>query len=159
MAKAPNEAGQQSKEATPVPETQGTSTKRAMRASVSSSKLSAAEYQNNRSLAESLAMSLSYGKEYMDENPLIGEPGNFILSKSNDKLQARPLSQSQASKAGPTQRETPAPTPPPIKTDVPSAFSSKKSAKGGDKSPTTPGSSTKDKAKRRKSRSAISPTT
>ncbi|KAI9762835.1 MAG: Mediator of RNA polymerase II transcription subunit 6 [Chaenotheca gracillima] len=40
-----------------------------------------------RSISESLAMSLRYGGEYMDENPLTGEPGSFVLSSSQQHLQ------------------------------------------------------------------------
>jgi mediator of RNA polymerase II transcription subunit 6 len=38
-----------------------------------------------RSLEHSFALSLRYGGEYMDEAPLAGEPGSFILSASQGK--------------------------------------------------------------------------
>lgn len=30
-----------------------------------------------------------YGHEYMDENPLQGEPGNFVFASTNEALEAR----------------------------------------------------------------------
>lgn len=40
--------------------------------------------QDTKTLAESFALLSRYGDEFMDENPLVGEPGSFILSKSGD---------------------------------------------------------------------------
>ena len=39
--------------------------------------------QESRMLAESFNMTLRHESEYMDDNPLVGEPGSFILSSSN----------------------------------------------------------------------------
>lgn len=107
------------------------------------------EYQGLQLLAESYALSSHYGKEYMDENPLVGEPGSFILSKSREAGPAVP------------QPQTRAPAPPKLATSsdvkpavVPSPV--KKSAKGAEKSPISPG--TKEKKQRRKSKAA-GPTT
>lgn len=40
--------------------------------------------QDTRALAESFSLLSRYGDEFMDENPLVGEPGSFILSRSGD---------------------------------------------------------------------------
>lgn len=108
------------------------------------------EYQGLQLLAESYNFSSRYGKEYMDENPLVGEPGSFILSKSRE--------------AGPAvahpQAKAPAPpklaTSPDVKPTV-MPLPGKKSAKGAEKSPVSPG--TKEKKQRRKSKAAGSTTT
>jgi mediator of RNA polymerase II transcription subunit 6 len=44
----------------------------------------ASTFQDTRTLAESLNLFLRYEDEYMDETPLVGEPGSFILSKAHD---------------------------------------------------------------------------
>lgn len=40
--------------------------------------------QDTRTLAESFNLLSRYGEEFMDENPLVGEPGCFILSRAGD---------------------------------------------------------------------------
>ena len=40
--------------------------------------------QDTRTLAESFNLLSRYGEEFMDENPLVGEPGSFILSRAGD---------------------------------------------------------------------------
>lgn len=40
--------------------------------------------QDTRTLAESFNLLSRYGDEFMDESPLVGEPGSFILSRSGD---------------------------------------------------------------------------
>lgn len=42
-----------------------------------------------QALFESFGQYLSYGNEYMDENPLVGEPGSFVFSTSRQSVQAR----------------------------------------------------------------------
>jgi mediator of RNA polymerase II transcription subunit 6 len=123
----------------------------------------APDFQDTRTLLESINMSLRYGKEYMNEVPLVGEPGNFRLSKAKEAVAPPSAGASQvthsASQPASAKKASPAPSPPPppppIQTDV-SAVASKKSAKGTEKSPTTPASG--QKAKRRKSKPAISAT-
>lgn len=39
---------------------------------------------DTRNLIEAFGLLSRYGDEYMDENPLVGEPGSFILSKTNE---------------------------------------------------------------------------
>lgn len=40
--------------------------------------------QDTITLGESFSLLAKFGDEYMDESPLVGEPGSFILSKSGD---------------------------------------------------------------------------
>lgn len=136
---------QQSKEGTPVPDTQ--SQAKTSKAPSTSKALSAGDRQAARLMAESFALSIRYGNEYMDENPLVGEPGSFILSKSHEQAQTQP----QAQPPNRTPKASAPPTPRPKITVPPTT--ARKASKGGEKSPTTPG--TKDKsAKRRKSKAA-----
>ena len=86
--------------------------------------------------AETLANRARWGNEYMDEHPLVGEPGNFVIHKVNE-VQG-------------TQRKgiaLPALT---IKTDIASAVN--KREKGGEKSPLSP-TGTGASKKRKKDRS------
>ncbi|MCJ1265143.1 Mediator of RNA polymerase II transcription subunit 6 [Lobaria immixta] len=142
---AQTQVTQPSKENTPMPGTQDSTKPPLITKSTSDS-----EYQGLQLLAESYNLSSRYGKEYMDENPLVGEPGSFILSKSRE--------------AGPAvaHPQTKAPAPPKLATspDVKPTvmpLPGKKSAKGAEKSPVSPG--TKEKKQRRKSKAAGSTTT
>jgi mediator of RNA polymerase II transcription subunit 6 len=154
---------QQSKETTPMPGSQPDTSQKGTKTLPD---VQATDFQDTRTLLESINMSLRYGKEYMNEVPLVGEPGNFRLSKTKEALAPPSAGASQvtqsASQPASTKKASPAPSPPPpppppppIQTDV-STVGSKKSAKGSEKSPTTPASS--QKAKRRKSKPAINVT-
>lgn len=135
---------QTSKESTPIPGTQdSTLTKKASKHSMSQ------DVQSAQLLQSSLSLSLLYGNEYMDDNPLAGEPGSFIITKSREAQQ--PTSQP---KSKPSQVPTKPPTPQ-VKTDLPEP--KRKPSMGAEKSPITPG--TKEKKARRKSRPATSVTT
>ena len=136
---------QQSKEVSQVADVQ--SQAKSHKSQPASQPLSASDYQAARLMAESFALSLRYGSEYMDENPLVGEPGSFILSKSHEHTQAEPPSQPQNR----TSKASAPATPRPKLTVPPSA--ARKASKGGEKSPTTPGAKEKS-AKRRKSKAA-----
>ena len=112
---------------------------------------------DTQTLINAIRMTMRYGKEYMDESPLVGEPGNFRLSKQKQTLvsptgadlpTARLTSPPKDKSATPAQRPA---SPPMIQTDIP-PVDSKKSAKASDRSPTTPGGSLKPK--RRKSKIA-----
>lgn len=70
---------QQSKESTPMPETQSTA-----KTSLSTANVKDTSFQDTRNLMEALSLLSRYGDEYMDETPLTGEPGSFILSKSTE---------------------------------------------------------------------------
>ena len=108
-------------------------------------------------------MNLKYGNDYMDDNPLLGEPGNFRQSKpSKDvSLQSSMASTSTttANIAQPFKAVTKKPAAPPIKTDIPlekdggGGGGKKGTTPGTAKSPNTPGGF-KDKKGRRKSKAA-----
>ena len=122
------------------------------------------EMGDTRTLVEAMNMALRYGTEYMDEMPLLGEPGNFRLSKTKDGLApadrevplAPSFRQPSLKKAtlGPVSIPNVVAPPPPIQTDVP-PVTSKKSAKGNDRSSLTPAGAY-PKPKRRKSKAATS---
>ena len=136
---------------TPLPATQDTTA--STKTSVASKQASNTDYQGIQMLSESFGLSLRYGNEYMDENPIVGEPGSFKLSKSRDPTLTSSMSttqsSSQLSKVSTPSKDT---SVPPIKTtDLPAP--SKKGSKGGEKSPFTPGTKEK-KEKRRKSKAA-----
>jgi hypothetical protein len=161
IQKAPDPAkmslSQQSKENTPMPDSQrvkdGQATKAASEPQVSGA-------TDTRTLIEAMAMSVRYRGEFMDDAPLVGEPGNFRLAKKKDALSVPGLQAPGNSRQGTpaTKASTPvpsrAPSPPPaIHTDVSPVKSKKSSA--NEKTPTTPGGL--PKPKRRKSKIATTP--
>ncbi|KAM0797642.1 MED6 mediator subfamily complex component-domain-containing protein [Usnea florida] len=94
-----------------------------------------------------------FGNEYMDENPLVGEPGAFKLSKSHHTSFATSMTTSKTSSQSvrvPTPVKSAVPTPQLKTEDLPAP--PRKATKGSEKSPTTP--STKEKKSRRKSKAA-----
>lgn len=113
------------------------------------------DLQSIQLLTESYALSVKYVHEYMDENPIVGEPGAFKFSKARDSAlssmaSSKPSSQSQTLKVA---KPATGITAPKLKTeDLPAPI--KKANKGGEKSPVTPSSSTKEKKSRRKSKAA-----
>lgn len=118
---------------------------------------SIAEYEETQMFLEALNLSRRYGKEYMDDAPLVGEPGNFRSSKVRDAaVVTKDAATNDPQPPIPPKETRPAHSPPPpIQTDVPQV-ASRKSAKAGDRSPTTP--SGREKPKRRKSKPAVTPT-
>ncbi|KAK5787554.1 hypothetical protein VI817_010051 [Penicillium citrinum] len=79
------QASQQSKENTPMPElasqTQSSTEAPSTRSGLGILNTNSS-YQDTRSLAEAFNLYTRYGDEFMDENPLQGEPGSFILSRN-----------------------------------------------------------------------------
>ena len=73
-------------------------------------------------LAGSYDLLLRYGNEYMDENPVVGEPGAFKLAKAHNPALAsftsstRPSFESSQSET--SGKGAPTPQPPPIKTEA-----------------------------------------
>jgi mediator of RNA polymerase II transcription subunit 6 len=140
-AAAQSQLGQTSKENTPLPDS--LQTKKAPGTSTSNN-----AYLDSRLLEETLNITLKYGDEFMDENPITGEPGAFHLTgtgrkdKDVNKLMI-PTSSKPGSSA--TTSKAPTPAPPTLKTDIEPATKKK-----GEKTPTkSPGGG---KPKRRKSK-------
>ncbi|PSK44723.1 Mediator of RNA polymerase II transcription subunit 6 [Elsinoe australis] len=106
-------------------------------------------------LEHSFRLALAHGDEYMDENPLRGEPGNFVFTHTKDHIRNK---QAQAEAAAAKAREREAAEK--AKAAVPAAFSTK--PKEESVPPNIAGSKRKgskaDGKKRRKSRVAMSPT-
>ncbi|MCJ1385117.1 Mediator of RNA polymerase II transcription subunit 6 [Xylographa soralifera] len=146
-----HQATQISKESTPLPDTQ--LSLKSTKTSHLSEKASLPDLRGTSLLADSFLLSTTYGSEYMDENPLVGEPGSFILQKSREAAaQAQVQSQAQlASKSAVVVKASAPPTPAPIKTEgLPPEV--RKGVKAGEKTPVTPGTGGK---KRKKSRVVV----
>ncbi len=133
---------QGSKESTPLPDTLSN-----LRKAPSSTNIDVSNYLDVRLLEESLNITLKYGDEYMDENPITGQPGDFHLSttgrKDKDKLIVPSATVNSKPNAPPT----------PLKTDIPPA----RKASKGDKSPKTPGGSKKRRKSKVQSAGGVSP--
>ena len=131
---------QQSKEDTPMPDAEA-QTKGALVGSQDSN--TGAMIQDTRTLAESFSLLSRYGDEYMDENPLVGEPGSFILSRSGDAGRGtapKPAPSTSNVANVPIRTGTPQ-----VRLDTPGKASDKGS---------TPSSSDETKSKKRKNRVA-----
>lgn len=102
-----------------------------------------------QTLSESLNLSLTYGSEYMDSNPLVGEPGSFRVTRPKETAPKPVVATATPFKAQPPKQ---------IQTTG-LAKEGRKGSKGGEKSPITPGTGTKDKKGRRKSKAAGATTT
>ncbi|EEH50209.2 mediator complex subunit MED6 [Paracoccidioides brasiliensis Pb18] len=128
--------------------------------------------QDSRSFAEAFNLLSRYGDEFMDDAPLLGEPGSFIIGKAFTE----PLATRQQAKALQPKAPTPVPTVgvgvmskpdtpagtgvgagastwagaavPAIKTDA-ATIGAARAGNGGEKSPTTPGGG---KIRRKKSK-------
>ncbi|KAL1965249.1 hypothetical protein VTN77DRAFT_6003 [Rasamsonia byssochlamydoides] len=72
----PTAQPQPSKEGTPAPDGPAPT-----KAPLAGANVSSTTFQDTRSLMEAFNLLSRYGDEFMDENPLVGEPGSFILSK------------------------------------------------------------------------------
>ncbi len=110
--------------------------------------------------AQSFNLYLRYGSEYMDENPLVGEPGSFKLSKARSGESALPISSSNNNNDKTPRQPSPLRSSPPasgmkktpgleVKTDVPPESGSGRKGSGSGKSPTTPGAGKKKKERRK----------
>lgn len=115
---------------------------------------------STQALYESFAQFMRYGNEYMDENPLVGEPGKFVFSSSKQHLQtqqeqaARKAEQAAALKLqtdlkrAVTPQEPSRPATPQLVSAKPPKAERKQGAAGGppkpkrrkSRAPTTPGS-------------------
>ena len=63
---------------------------------IGSASSTAASVQASRLLAQSLQMSLQFGDEYMDENPILGEPGRLKFTSSTAAVKKRKLDEAAA---------------------------------------------------------------
>lgn len=149
---------QASKETTPLPDSNSQILSGAKKSATSADDSST--YLANRLLEESINISLRYGDEYMDENPITGAPGEFHLSSTGRRAaEIQKLVVPSAVKPGlqmpgkaTGEAEGQAKGFMKSRTDGLADFKGKK----GEKSPRTPGSG---KVKRRKSKiGAVSPT-
>jgi len=134
---------QASKEPTPLPDSLQPS-RSALTTSNRNTDIST--YLSGKLFEESLIITQRYGDEYMDENPITGQPGEFHFTSTGrkEKLQLPSIVK------GPLHVPAPnVPKPPPLRTDI---EPDKKNQ--ATKSPKTPGGS---RVKRRKSKVATSP--
>ncbi|KAF7718702.1 Uncharacterized protein PECH_001482 [Penicillium ucsense] len=150
-----NEPGQQpaqqSKENTPMPDAtqpSGAETQTSSKANLGVS-AGSSSYQDTRNLAEAFSLFKRYGDEFMDEHPLTGEPGSFILSRAGETDRPVGAAAKVASKATlGTVANTPAglrarSTTPQVRIDTPGKVQDKGN---------TPPSSGENKLKRKKGR-------
>ncbi|KAJ5166454.1 Mediator of RNA polymerase II transcription subunit 6 [Penicillium canariense] len=147
------QASQPSKENTPMPDatqSSGAEPQSAGKAGLGISTTSSS-YQDTRNLGEAFNLFTQYGDEFMDENPLVGEPGSFILSRAGENDRAAGTAAKAALKAAPsTTVNTPAglrgrSTTPQVRIDTPGKASEKSNS---------PPSSGENKGKRKKNRIA-----
>jgi mediator of RNA polymerase II transcription subunit 6 len=112
---------------------------------------------------QSLMLTNRYGDEYMDENPLKGEPGNFVFTNTRNAVDERNKAQEQSAQAASSQ-----PTAPKLDTRPPSVAPSVAATPKGAATPTAPEAHSRKgsvalpkekKRERRKSKGLASPTT
>jgi len=76
------------------------------------------EANDDRAIWESFNLSAQYGSEFMDENPLVGEPGSFVLASTARNLSDKRAKETAAEAAIKTSQDaisrsvSVAPTPP-----------------------------------------------
>lgn len=105
-------------------------------------------FKDTRNLAEAFHLFTKYGDEFMDEHPLTGEPGSFILSRVGENERAAGAAGKPTSKATlGTGMNTPSglrgrSTTPQVRIDTPGKASEKSS------SPPTPAGENKGKKKK-----------
>jgi mediator of RNA polymerase II transcription subunit 6 len=152
---APGTDAQSLRSASVLPESQITSS------------ATASNYEETRLLADSLRMTILYGDEYADENPIKGEPGSFTFSSSTAAVKKRRADEEAAEAKARAEREllnTSRAASPKVefKVTAPSAFTTetKVTTTKGEKSGKSSKSGEKVKRRRSKAPSAgPSPTT
>lgn len=157
------QSSQQSKEATPMPDTQSTSgdgtRSKSPLPGTGTSGLNSSAIQDARLFAQTLDLLAKYGDEYIDETPLVGEPGSFIFTKAAAPAQDQLTVAGGAAGAQAAKQRSAAGTPVPSglgRPGTPAAGPAStqpdgakgKLEKGADKAFTA----TKDKGKKRKSK-------
>ncbi|CAG8394951.1 unnamed protein product [Penicillium salamii] len=129
---------QQSKEPTPVPEGPPDSQPERSPGSGGSDE---SGIQDMRTLAESFSMFTRYGDEFMDESPLIGEPGSFMLSKNGEPTgKAAPKGPAAVAAAGVNTPMPSQPSTPKVRVETPGK---------SEQNPPSTGSGDKGKKKKR----------
>ncbi|KAI9844968.1 MAG: Mediator of RNA polymerase II transcription subunit 6 [Thelocarpon superellum] len=107
--------------------------------------------QEARSLADSFSLALRFKGEYMDENPLVGEPGSFLLSSTRGHAQAPVPAPARAQARAPPVKKSAAPqAAQSTSTTSPTATTGRKASKGEIKSPASAGGPGKPKRKKSK---------
>jgi len=101
-------SAQESRETTPMP-----SGSTGENASTGVNRPPGTDGSSMRTLSDALQMTLRYGKDYMDEMPLVGEPGNFRFSKPKDANASLGPTAQQRRQGSPSKIETPAQSRPP----------------------------------------------
>lgn len=119
---------------------------------------------NDAFFLRSLSLTHRYGDEYMDENPLLGEPGAFVFTNSKSHVDARNRAQEQASQASqPSQAVTKSDTQPtsvaPSAVATPKGIATPMALDGPSRKGSVVGLPKEEKRKRRKSKGLTSPTT
>ena len=120
-----------------------------------------ASSNDSRLLYESFNLAQRYGTEYMDENPLQGEPGTFVFSSTNERLRARQNEQAvkAAAAAAASSKVSESQTASAVSTPLSIVDVRTTVQKGGkiDKSQVTAAAAPLPKPKRRKSKAPVSP--
>jgi mediator of RNA polymerase II transcription subunit 6 len=117
-------------------------------------------------LMQSLHLTNMYGDEYMNENPLLGEPGAFVFSNTKGAVDARNKASEQAAHAvQPPQAAAAKPVLPPPPSVAPSVAATPKGAPtpaamdAQSRKGSTAGQPKEKRRERRKSKGLASPTT
>jgi mediator of RNA polymerase II transcription subunit 6 len=119
---------------------------------------------NDAFFLRSLNLTHQYGDEFMDENPLLGEPGAFVFTNSKSHIDARNKAQEQASQASQaaqaaTKTDTRPPSVAPSVVATPKGIATPMALDGPSRKGSVVGLPTGEKKKRRKSKGLASPTT
>lgn len=119
---------------------------------------------NDAFFLRSLRLTHQYGDEYVDENPLLGEPGAFVFTNSKSHVDARNKAQEQASQASQaTQAAIKTETRPtsvaPSAAPTPKGIATPMALDGPSRKGSVAGLPKEEKRKRRKSKGLASPTT
>ncbi|PTU18716.1 hypothetical protein P175DRAFT_0443233 [Aspergillus ochraceoroseus IBT 24754] len=125
----PGVQSQGSKENTPMPDVDASSKAAAALVSSQAQQTSGSTFQDLKTLAESFNLLSRYGDEFMDENPLVGEPGSFILSKAGDTDRGATAKQPPPPSTIPGRVATPQ-----VKVDTPGKTSEKAAPSGAEES-------------------------
>lgn len=119
---------------------------------------------NDNFFLHSLHLTHAYGDEYMDENPLLGEPGAFVFANSRSHIDARNKAQEQASQASQasqltTKTETQPTSVAPSTVATPKGIATPMALDGPSRKGSIVGLPKEERRKRRKSKGLASPTT